>query len=56
MVGQLLQESDLLGASFFTHFLASGLVGDADADRYANARTHATAPPRSGTPVAMGWG
>lgn len=25
------QESDLLGASFFTHFLASGLVGDADA-------------------------
>jgi hypothetical protein len=25
------QESDLLGASFFTHFLASGLAGDADA-------------------------
>lgn len=25
------QESDLLGASFFTHFFASGLLGDADA-------------------------
>jgi hypothetical protein len=26
------QESDLLGASFFTHFFASGLLGDADAN------------------------
>src|SRR3989454_6549233 len=25
------QESDAIGASFFTHYLASGLMGDADA-------------------------